>query len=162
MDKNGKEISTAITNLDLHDCARVCLTYGINKLYIVHPNQGQLDFARAIIDHWIKGFGGRYNPLRKSALEIIELVHDIGEIRRQTGAVFMGTSASRVDGCISWEEARKRARQENICVLFGTGWGISPRLFETFDAVIEPIEGKGGFNHLSVRSAVSIAVDRIT
>jgi hypothetical protein len=123
MDKNGQEISTAITNLDLHDCARVCLTYGINKLYIVHPNQGQLDFARKIIDHWIKGFGGRYNPLRKSALEIIELVHDIGEIRRQTGAVFIGTSASRVDGCISWEEARNAPGKKIFACCSAQGGG---------------------------------------
>lgn len=162
VDKNGQEIATAITNLDLHDCARVCLTYGINKLYIVHPNQSQLDFARTIMDHWLKGFGGQYNPLRKSALEIIALVHDISEIKQQTDALLVGTSASRLEGCISWDEARKRARNEDMCILFGTGWGMSQRLFETLDAVIEPIAGKGGFNHLSVRSAVSIAVDRIT
>jgi len=162
MDKNGHEIATAITNLDLHDCARVCLTYGINTLYIVHPNQSQLDFARTIMDHWLTGFGGQYNPHRKSALELIALVHDIEEIRRQTKAALIGTSASRIQGCISWDAARTCAREQDICVLFGTGWGISPRLLETFDAVIEPIEGKGDFNHLSVRSAVSIAVDRIT
>lgn len=162
VDKNGQEIATAITNLDLHDCARVCLTYGINKLYIVHPNQSQLDFARTIIDHWLKGFGGQYNPLRKRALEIIALVHDISEIKQQTNALLVGTSASRLEGCISWDEARKRAHREDMCILFGTGWGMSPSLFEKLDAVIEPIAGKGGFNHLSVRSAVSIAVDRIT
>ena len=161
LDKNGQEIATAITNLDLHDCARVCLTYGINTLYIVHPNQGQLDFAQKIIDHWLKGFGGQYNPLRKRALEIIRLVHDIDEIKRQTGAFLVGTSAVGIEGCISWDEARRRACSQDMCLLFGTGWGISPRLFNTFDAVIEPIAGRGDFNHLSVRSAVSIAIDRI-
>lgn len=161
LDKNGQEIASAITNLDLHDCARVCLTYGINTLYIVHPNQSQLDFAQKIIDHWLKGFGGQYNPLRKRALEIIRLVHDIDEIKRQTGAFLVGTSAAGVEGCISWAEARRRACSQDMCLLFGTGWGISPRLFKTFDAVIEPIAGRGDFNHLSVRSAVSIAIDRI-
>jgi hypothetical protein len=161
LDKNGQEIASAITNLDLHDCARVCLTYGINTLYIVHPNQGQLDFAQKIIDHWLKGFGGQYNPLRKRALEIIRLVHDIDEIKRQTGAFLVGTSAAGIEGSISWDEARRRACSQDMCLLFGTGWGISPRLFKTFDAVIEPIAGRGDFNHLSVRSAVSIAIDRI-
>jgi hypothetical protein len=161
IDKNGQEIATAITNLDLHDCARVCLTYGINTLYIVHPNQGQLNFAQKIIDHWLKGFGGQYNPLRKRALEIIRLVRDIDEIKRQTDAFLVGTSAVSIEGCISWNEARRRAGSQDMCLLFGTGWGISSRLFKTFDAVIEPIAGKGDFNHLSVRSAVSIAIDRI-
>jgi tRNA (guanine37-N1)-methyltransferase len=99
--------------------------------------------------------------LRKRALEIIRLVRDIDEIKRQTGAFLAGTSAAGIEGCISWAEARSRACSQDMCLLFGTGWGISPRLFNTFDAVIEPIAGRGDFNHLSVRSAVSIAIDRI-
>ena len=161
LDKNGNEIAAAITNLDLHDLARVCLTYGIVTLYIVHPSQSQLDFAQRIMDHWLKGFGGQYNPLRKRAFELIELVNDIDEIKRRTGALMVGTTATRIEGCISWDDARTLAHARDICLLFGTGWGISPRLFTDFDAVIEPIAGKGDFNHLSVRSAVSIAVDRI-
>ena len=93
MDKNGEEIATAITNLDLHDLARVCLTYGINTLYIVHPNDVQLSFAKKIMDHWLLGFGGVYNPVRKRAFEVITLVKDIEEIKRQTGAYMVGTSA---------------------------------------------------------------------
>jgi hypothetical protein len=113
------------------------------------------------MDHWQKGFGGLYNPYRKRAFELIRLVSDIEEIKRQTGALMVGTSASRIEGCISWDEARRLADTKDVCLIFGTGSGISTRLFETFDAVIEPIEGKDDFNHLSVRSAVSIAVDRI-
>lgn len=161
IDKNGNEIASAITNLDLHDCARVCLTYGINTLYIVHPNRSQLDFAQRIMDHWLKGFGGQYNPFRKRALEIIRLVAGIDEVKRQTDALMVGTSARMMPGCITWDEAKKLARTRDMCLLFGTGWGISQRMFETFDAVVEPIAGTGDFNHLSVRAAVAIAVDRI-
>jgi tRNA (guanine37-N1)-methyltransferase len=161
LDKNGEEIATAITNLDLHDIARVCLTYGIDTLYIVHPYQGQLDFAKKIMDHWLKGFGGEYNPIRKKALEVIRLVSDIEEIKRQTGARMVGTSAAKTDDCMSWAEARDLVQIEDVCLLFGTGWGIVPRLLETLDGVIEPIDAGGDFNHLSVRSAVSIAIDRI-
>jgi len=161
MDKNGDEIATAITNLDLHDIARVCLTYGIDTLYIVHPYQGQLDFAKKIIDHWLKGFGGEYNPIRKKAIEVIRLVSDIEEIKRQTGARMLGTSATKIDDCMSWADARDFVQIEDVCVLFGTGWGIAPRFLGTLDGVIEPINAGGDFNHLSVRSAVSIAIDRI-
>ncbi|MGC9323265.1 MAG: RNA methyltransferase [Desulfomonilia bacterium] len=160
-DKHGHEITTAITNLDLHDLSRVCLTYGLDTLYIVHPYQAQLDFAQRIMDHWLTGFGGEYNPLRKKAFEIVRLVKDMDEIKRQTGARMVGTSAQRFDPCISWENARSLAHSEDICVLFGTGWGISPRMLKECDAVIEPIDGIDGFNHLSVRSAVSIALDRM-
>lgn len=162
LDKNGEEIATAITNLDLHDCARVCLTYGIDTLYIVHPYQAQLDFAKKIMDHWLKGFGGEYNPIRKRAFEIIRLVRDIEEIGQQTGARMIGTTATRLDDCISWADAAKLVSEKDVCVLFGTGWGIAPRLLKTLDDVIEPIESGGDFNHLSVRSAVSIAIDRIS
>lgn len=161
LDRKGTEIASAITNLDLHDCARVCLTYGIDTLYIVHPNRSQLDFARRIMGHWLTGFGGQYNPYRKRALEIVRLVADMDDVRRQTGALMVGTTARRLPGCITWDEAKGLAGSRDMCLLFGTGWGMSPRMLERFDAVVEPIAGTGGFNHLSVRSAVAIAVDRI-
>lgn len=161
MDKNGEEIATAITNLDLHDLARVCLTYGINTLYIVHPNDAQLAFAKKIMDHWLKGFGSGYNPMRKQAFEIVTLVKEIEDIKRRTGAYMVGTSATKIQGSLSWADARRLASERDMCLLFGTGWGIAPRLLQSLDAVIEPIEAGSGFNHLSVRSAVSIAIDRI-
>ncbi len=161
MDKNGEEITTSITNLDLHDLARVCLTYGIDTLYIVHPNDVQLAFARRIMDHWLVGYGSGYNPIRKQAFEIVALVKDIEDIKRRTGAYMVGTSATRFEGSLSWADAKKLASERDLCLLFGTGWGIAPRMLGSLDAVIEPIEAGTGFNHLSVRSAVSIAIDRI-
>lgn len=161
VDKNGEEIATAITNLDLHDLARVCLTYGINTLYIVHPNDTQLKFAGRIMDHWLHGYGGVYNPIRKKAFEVISLVRDLEEVKRQTGAYMVGTSATRIEGCISWKQARTLASEGEVCLVFGTGWGLAPRALHDLDAVIEPIDVGSGFNHLSVRSAVSITIDRI-
>ncbi|MFY9398748.1 MAG: RNA methyltransferase [Desulfomonilia bacterium] len=161
VDKNGQEIATAITNLDLHDLARVCLTYGINTLYIVHPNDTQLKFAGRIMDHWLHGYGGEYNPARKKAFEVISLARNLEEVKRQTGAYMVGTSATHVEGCISWKQARKLASEEGVCLVFGTGWGLAPRVLRELDAVIEPIDEWSGFNHLSVRSAVSITIDRI-
>ncbi|HNY64416.1 MAG TPA: RNA methyltransferase [Deltaproteobacteria bacterium] len=161
LDKNGEEIATAITNLDLHDLARVCLTYGINTLYIVHPNDAQLGFAGKIMDHWLQGYGGEYNPLRKRAFEAIQLVKDLEDVKRRTGARMVGTSAKGTEGCISWSDARKLASDTDVCLVFGTGWGLAPRLLRSLDATIEPIDTGTGFNHLSVRSAVSIAIDRI-
>ncbi|MRR35918.1 RNA methyltransferase [bacterium] len=153
MDKNGEEIATAITNLDLHDCARVCLTYGINTLYIVHPNDVQLAFARKIMDHWLSGFGSEYNPMRRMAFEVITLAKDIEEVREKTGAYMIGTSADRKEGCISFPEAARIASGKDVCLVFGTGWGIAKSLLGRLDAVLEPIDAGKGFNHLSVRSA---------
>ena len=35
-DKFGKIITTSITNLDIHDIARTCKTYGVKNYYLVN------------------------------------------------------------------------------------------------------------------------------
>ena len=161
VDKNGKEITTAITNLDLHDMARVCLTYGIDKLYIVHPYQVQRDFAKKIMDHRRIGYGGDYNPLRKMAFGVVQLVESLEEIKLNDNPVMVATTAKINDEAITWPELRDRVKKENICLVFGTGWGLSEIVFKKTDAVVEPIDGGSSYNHLSVRSAVSISIDRL-
>lgn len=161
LDKNGKEIATAITNMDLHDSARVCLTYGIDKLYIVHPYEGQLCLAKKIIDHWVKGFGGVYNPLRKKAFEVIRLAHSLDEVKKATNALVVATSARSHDGAISFDDVRALSKDRDILLIFGTGWGLAPRVLEEADAVLEPIRDVGPYNHLSVRAAMAISIDRI-
>jgi hypothetical protein len=49
----------------------------------------------------------------------------------------------------------------NYLLLFGTGWGITDDVFSRADLFLEPIEGPTAYNHLSVRSAVSISLDRL-
>ncbi|HOJ14750.1 MAG TPA: RNA methyltransferase [Deltaproteobacteria bacterium] len=162
LDKNGREVATAITNLDIHDCARACLTYGVDTLYIVHPNPGQRAFAERLMDHWLTGGGARYNAYRREALSIVRVVPNVEDIRSATKASLIGTSAHRFPGSITWAEAKRRVSEGDVCMVFGTGWGMARRLVESLDAVVEPIHGKGAFNHLSVRSAVAIALDRVT
>lgn len=161
LDKHGAEITTAITNLDLHDGARVCLTYGIDTLYIVHPYQSQRDFAAKIMEHWRTGFGGEYNPLRKRAFEVVHLVNDVAAVRAQTGAKIIATSARQAEGSVSWAALKDLANKHDLCLLFGTGWGLAPQAFMEADAVVEPIAGRNGFNHLPVRAAMAIAIDRV-
>jgi tRNA (guanine37-N1)-methyltransferase len=48
-----------------------------------------------------------------------------------------------------------------VLILLGTGWGIAYRELGNVDYFLPPIEGIGDFNHLSVRSAASIVLDRI-
>ncbi len=161
MDKNGEEVTTAITNLDLHDLARVCLTYGIDKLYIVHPYQVQRDFAEKIMSHWRTGYGGQYNPLRKKAFEVVRLAENIDQIKADDNPLIVVTSARGYNKTISWADLKKRIKTDNVCLVFGTGWGLAESFLEKADAVVEPIDAGTGYNHLSVRSAVSIAIDRL-
>nr|WP_246804284.1 RNA methyltransferase [Desulfosarcina cetonica] len=73
IDKNGQIIASAVTNLDLHDIARACRTYGVAGYYIVTPLEDQIRLVKRILDHWTTGAGARYNPKRHQALELIRV-----------------------------------------------------------------------------------------
>ena len=48
LDRQGAIITTAITNLDLHDLARSACTYGVSQVFIVHPVAAQRELALRI------------------------------------------------------------------------------------------------------------------
>ena len=51
-----------------------------------------------------------------------------------------------------------------MILVFGTGWGISDVFYPEVHRILAPVygpEGNGGYNHLSVRSAVAIILDRL-
>ena len=53
-------------------------------------------------------------------------------------------------------------RDEVPCmILLGTGWGLADAVFARSDLVLEPIPGRDDYNHLSVRAASAIMLDRI-
>ena len=47
-----------------------------------------------------------------------------------------------------------------VLLIFGTGQGLSPEIIKQCDYLLLPIDGFSEFNHLSVRSAVAIILDR--
>ena len=46
-------------------------------------------------------------------------------------------------------------------LVFGTGFGLADEIMKQMDYVLEPIWGPTDFNHLSVRSAAAIILDRL-
>ena len=46
-------------------------------------------------------------------------------------------------------------------MLFGTGWGLEKSILTEADYVLDPIEGVGEYNHLPVRAAIAIILDRL-
>ena len=46
-------------------------------------------------------------------------------------------------------------------LMFGTGWGMSEELLERSDYFLEPVSGPTDYNHLSVRSACAVILDRL-
>ncbi len=61
-------VATNITNFDIHDIARAATVFAIQNYYIIHPIEEQRMFVERVLDHWRTGFGARFNPMRKTAL----------------------------------------------------------------------------------------------
>ncbi len=53
----------------------------------------------------------------------------------------------------------KKARP--FLIILGTGWGLTETIFSQSDYVLEAVEGYTDYNHLSVRSAAAIILDRL-
>ena len=166
--RNNEVIGSSVTNLDLHDIARAGRTFGLDKYYLVTPFTDQQELVQDILDHWLIGHGAEYNRNRKEALGIIELCADLDEVYEKVEAKWqqrptvLATSATASDLSIGYEEIRRRAFDgEPFLILFGTGWGMAPELLTEVDAFLPPLNGAGEYNHLSVRSAASIILDRL-
>ncbi|MCK5541922.1 MAG: RNA methyltransferase [Desulfobacterales bacterium] len=168
VNKNGKAIGSALTTIDLHDIARAARTFGVKGFYVVTPFEDQQILAHKIIEHWTNGVGGEANPDRKKALELIRVVStfedacaDINKEHKKR-PVTIGTSAKEHRNSASIVKLKEELNKENPYIMaFGTAWGLSEQFIEYCDMILEPIKGEGEFNHLSVRSAVSIYLDRI-
>jgi hypothetical protein len=166
--KHGETIGSAVTNLDLHDIARAGRTFGIDTLYIVTPFADQQALVKDILEHWQTGHGASYNPKRKEALSLVRICHDLAELYalveakwRQRPAV-LATSAKPQAKELGFAEARQRILAgEPHLILFGTGWGMTPEVLADVDGLLPPIAGFGEYNHLSVRSAAAIVLDRV-
>lgn len=167
-DKQGDVVATAITNLDLHDISRSCATYSVEKYYVVTPVEAQREIAGRVISHWMDGFGSNYNPNRREAFShtqiegsILSVMMDI-ERRYGRRPKVVATTARADRATLTARELGVISETEPVLIIFGTGWGFTDEVLETADYILEPIEGAGEFNHLSVRSAVAILLDRIT
>jgi hypothetical protein len=170
VDKNGDTITAAVTSLDLHDIARASKTYGVKAFYVVTPLQDQQILVQRILGHWVTGAGATYNPDRQSALALIRLKRSLQEVLAEVKAAVgekpqvVVTSARMDKSDLSYAAIKDMAngkQKKPILLLFGTAWGLAPEVMEAADYRLAPINGKGEYNHLAVRSAVSIILDRM-
>jgi len=168
LDKRGRIVSTSITNLDIHDFARLARTYALGGVFLVSPVPDQKALVERIVAHWRDGYGREYNPTRHEALKIAHVAEDLASARDRVRAAHGGeepllfaTSAKFCGGVVPASEVRRRAAERPAIVLFGTGFGLADEVLDLCDARIEGIAGADGYNHLSVRAAAAITVDRI-
>ena len=169
LDKRGEKSSTAITGMDLHDIARACRTYGIKKYLLVTPIAQQREMAKRIAGHWTSGWGADYNPDRREAFSTLKIFASVqkalawAEEKEKKPVFKIATTAKRHEGAQHWLTLKREIlrRDHSPLFIFGTGWGLHDEVMDMADAVMTPIiGGKDGWNHLSVRSAVSITLDR--
>jgi len=169
LDKNGAVVTTAVTNMDVHDIARLSRTFGVRGYYVCTPVLTLQRLVRRIIDHWEEGPGATYNETRKDALAIVRMADEIDavitDIERETGTLPRLIATSARDGADRLDYPAVRAMLDAdgppVLLVFGTGWGLTPEVVDRCDGLLEPIRGTGSYNHLSVRSAASIILDRL-
>jgi len=169
-DKNHEVVTTAVTNMDIHDISRAGKTYGVQGVYIVTPTKPLQKLALKIIDHWEFGYGSQYNVTRKDALALARISDSLDDtiidIERETGQkpLIVVTSARDTGTARTSFVALQDMLQtitQPFLVIFGTGWGLTETIISQADYVLEAVEGDSDYNHLSVRSAAAIILDRL-
>ena len=170
VNKRGNTVGSAVTNMDIHDMARAAATFGVKQYYIVTPYEDQAELTQQIMAHWTTGAGGKINPCRKQALERVRVAdsfeaacREIEDLSPGRGVVKVATSARAAQGAVSCGALKEKLKgNASFVLIFGTAWGLTEDLIDQCDMVLEPIRGTLDYNHLSVRSAASIYLDRLT
>jgi tRNA (guanine37-N1)-methyltransferase len=167
LNKDGQVTAVSLTNLDIHDIARVCCTYGLGGYFLVTPLQDQQQLAAKLLEHWIQGSGGRRNPDRLQAMQLVQVEHSVQQakerVQDKTGQepLLLGSSAKPGEGSMGYSQIKSLLRQRPVLLLLGTGRGLAGEILQACDALLPPIRFLEDYNHLSVRSAASIIVDRL-
>lgn len=196
LDRHKKIVATNVTNLDVHDIARASRVFGIVKYYIIHPMADQRTFVSRMLDHWRVGDGSQFNPMRKTALTMVDTkesleaaIEDWNRIENRTDRpLIVSTHARAIEGVpmITFREMRAKieasraatsegasagnpsgkgpsGREDRLFLIFGTGFGLTEEFMRGCDLLLEPVRGAppDDYRHLSVRSAVSIILDRL-
>jgi tRNA (guanine37-N1)-methyltransferase len=170
VDRAGTVITTSLTNFDIHDLARSSMTYGLAGYHIVTPITSQREKAEHIAQLWI---GDEQGEHRAAALRLVHAVDSIEAVIAALTAehdrppLVVATSAKAT----SFPAAERRAPSELVAeatldpspllILLGTGWGLADNLIPSVSRVLTPIEGASDWNHLSVRSAGAVLLDRL-
>jgi tRNA (guanine37-N1)-methyltransferase len=168
-DKNRQIVTTAVTNMDIHDIARSGRTYGIKGFYVVIPVKALQRLALKIIDHWEHGYGSQYNATRKEALALVRVKNTLDDVlidlEQEYGVKprIVVTSARPGGQRTSFAQLQDMVVNTThpFLIVLGTGWGLTETIISQSDYALEAVEGWTDYNHLSVRSAAAIILDRL-
>ncbi len=164
--KDGKVGTVSLTNLDVHDIARVSRTYGLGGFEVVSPLRDQLALAARIVGHWREGPGLAANPDRTEALSLVRLHEGLDAALDAVAAdhgrrpALVATSA-KGPATLSFAAARELIGSRPTLVVLGTGHGLADAVLERADGILPPLRPFSDYNHLSVRAAAGILTDRL-
>ncbi|PLX18544.1 MAG: hypothetical protein C0601_04390 [Candidatus Muiribacterium halophilum] len=165
INKYGNISETAVTNIDVHDIARTTRTYGLKEYAIITRLKSQKVLLDDILRFWVEEKGGEINPDRKEALSRVRhysIFRDLTE--KYPNHKIIITDASRHEKSTSYKDMSKiiKDNPDNMYLLvFGTGWGLDPLMIDKADYILPPIGTPEDYNHLSVRAAAAIIIDRL-
>lgn len=181
LNKEGREVAVSLTNLDIHDIGRVSRCYGLGGFYLSTPLEDQRRLAATLLEHWTGGAGSVANPDRAEALSgvaVVESIEDaLDRVRERSGRdplVYVtsariapekrsGGRRKKTDepATVTIPQVAEALDEKPVVLLLGTGSGLTPSVVRAADAVVRPLRPFADYNHLSVRSATSMLVDRI-
>lgn len=167
--RNSEVVATSVTNFDIHDISRTCRTYNIKKYFIITSVDAQKELTGRIINYWTEGDGIDFNKNRKEAFENTDLEDTVQtaveNIEKIEGAPprIITTSAKKFPNSASYREMGEEIVSDSspYLLLFGTGWGLTEEIMDMSYKILDPVRADTEYNHLSVRSAVSIILDRL-
>ncbi|MFT3958363.1 MAG: tRNA (guanosine(37)-N1)-methyltransferase TrmD [Desulfovibrio sp.] len=167
--------ASSLTNLDIHDIARISRSYAMGSFYPVTPLRDQLRVLEEILRHWTRGPGGTGNADRAQALGLVQPATSLEEAVAHMTAQH-GTRPRLVASSAVWpakgkasqpgrmpmtpRDVRRWCDQGPVMLCLGTAQGLAPEVLEQCEGTLRPVRFLG-YNHLSVRSAAAILADRI-
>jgi tRNA (guanine37-N1)-methyltransferase len=173
-------VTSAVTNFDVHDIARATATYGLAGYFVVNPVAVQREKVERILSVWNQeqaawqgaGPSGFKDPAdhRGEALSLVRTAASLDEVKAALAGVHgqpplvVATSARPGRETVGFRALRAelyRDEQRPALLVFGTGWGLADDVIAGADRLLAPVGGRPRFNHLSVRSAVAIILDRL-
>lgn len=175
VNRKGDIVTTSVTNLDIHDISRSARTFGVRKYFVMTPIEDQHELMGRILGHWRTERSQQYHPDRVEAVSLVQMTRSFEEIKDWIRAEHgenpevVLTDARPLPNSVSYADYRRELAdpdrsQKPVLVVFGTGWGISDVFYPEVHRILAPVYGPGGaegYNHLSVRSAVAIILDRL-
>lgn len=160
--------TSSLTNLDIHDIARISFTYGMGPFYALTPLADQLELLRGILRHWLRPGAPKENSDRSQALKLVRPVQSYGEVEKDATAyygekpVWVLTSARwpRRITPLAPRDILDLSAKKPVIICLGTARGLDAENMDVEFVPMRPIRFTSE-NHLSVRAAAAILADRI-